>query len=290
MRKHILGIDHAVIVVRDLDQAEDTWSRLGFTLTPRGFHTLGSQNHCLMFGSCSIGDYIELLAVPKPHPATQFFSEFLATGDGLASIALATDDASGAHAELTQAGFGPTAPRDFSRPVILPEGIRDASFRIVQLAPAATPGSRTFICQHFTRDVVWRPDYTRHPLGVTGLAGIAVISGDVRGTAGAYAKLLDAEPQPIAEGLRIDTGGATQGATRAVPLAITTARRLAARLKDVPLQVRQSPLLAALFFRVADRATAANVLRRGGFSPISLADGSCAIGADQANGVALVFG
>ena len=36
MRKHIRGIDHAVILVHDLDRAEDTYTRLGFTLTPRG--------------------------------------------------------------------------------------------------------------------------------------------------------------------------------------------------------------------------------------------------------------
>ena len=49
-------------------------------------------------------------------------------------------------------------------------------------------------------------------------------------------------------------------------------------------------LLAALFFRVVDREVAASVMRRGGFSPLALADGSFAIGADQANGVALIFG
>ena len=36
-------------------------SRLGFRLTPRGIHNLGSQNHCIMFAD----DYIELLAVPQ---------------------------------------------------------------------------------------------------------------------------------------------------------------------------------------------------------------------------------
>lgn len=282
MRRHILGIDHAVVVVRDLDRAEDTWSRLGFRLTPRGYHTLGSQNHCLMFAN----DYIELLAVPRPHPATQHFTEFLSAGDGLASIALATDDARGAHAELAMAGIAPSEPVDFSRPVVLPEGTRDAAFRIVHLPPALTPGSRSFVCEHFTRDVVWRPEYTRHPLGVTGLAAIAVISGDVPGTAGAYAGLFDVEPQQIAEGLRIDTGTGPGAAC----IAVTGARRLGARLKDVQLPVRQGPLLAALFFRVPDRAAAADVLRRGGFSPIPLADGAFAIGADQANGVALVFG
>jgi hypothetical protein len=48
--------------------------------------------------------------------------------------------------------------------------------------------------------------------------------------------------------------------------------------------------VAALFIRVADRARAADALAQGGFKPVTLKDGSLALGADQANGVALVFG
>jgi hypothetical protein len=34
-----------VIAVRDLDRAADDFRALGFTLTPRGHHSVGSQNH-----------------------------------------------------------------------------------------------------------------------------------------------------------------------------------------------------------------------------------------------------
>ena len=298
MRMHLLGIDHVVVAVRDLDRAEDIWSRLGFSLTPRGFHTLGSQNHCLMFGS----GYLELLAVPMSHPATRHFSEFLDAGDGMAAIALATDDARAAHAELTAAGFDPAAPVDFSRPVNLPEGTRDAAFRIVHLPPSATPGFRSFLCEHFTREVVWRTETMTHALGVSGLAGVCVVSADAELTARTYARLFDVEPVPISEGWRVDTGNASTAvpisapvaapiaASIAVSISIATPERLAMRLADVVLPQRQSPVLAALFLHVADRAVAVSVLRRGGFNPRQLADGSIAIGADQANGVALVFG
>src|SRR5262249_4145379 len=37
--KNIIGIDHAVVMVRDLDKAADNWKRLGFTLSPRGTHS-----------------------------------------------------------------------------------------------------------------------------------------------------------------------------------------------------------------------------------------------------------
>ena len=51
-------LDHVVINVKDdMDLAQLVFSNLGFTLTPRGYHTLGSINHLMMFGS----DYMELI-------------------------------------------------------------------------------------------------------------------------------------------------------------------------------------------------------------------------------------
>ena len=59
--KHILGADHVVITVRDLDAAAEQWKKLGFTLSPRGTHSpqMGSGNYTIMFGE----DYLELLGV-----------------------------------------------------------------------------------------------------------------------------------------------------------------------------------------------------------------------------------
>ncbi|MBL8377223.1 MAG: VOC family protein [Burkholderiales bacterium] len=278
MRNSISGIDHVVILVRDLDRAADTYTRLGFTLTPRGYHTLGSQNHCLMFGS----DYIELLAVPKPHPVMAYFSDFLSRAEGLGAIAFATGDAHALHAGLTADGIAADAPVDFSRPVELPGGARDARFRVVQLPESATPGCRTFACQHFDRDVVWLPEATRHALGVTAIAAVAVVADDVAATAGAYAQVLAEQPTSIPEGKLIATGGA--------PIAVSDAARLGNRLAGVNLPSRAAPQLAALFLRVASRTSAAAVLKRGGFKPRRLADGALAIDADQAHGVALILG
>lgn len=274
----ISGIDHVVICVRDLERARGTYARLGFTLTQRGFHTLGSQNHCVMFGR----DYIELLSVPRPHPANQYFIDFLSRGEGLAAIALASDSADDAHAALQRAGIEAAAALDFSRPVELPEGARDAKFRIVQLPAAQTPGCRTFVCQHLTRDVVWRPEYQSHALGATGLAAVGVVVEDPESVAPSYAKLFGATPKHIDEGLLVETGSA--------PIALATRWKLGHRLHGVGLPARTRPLVAALFIRVADRGHAARTLHRAGFEPIALADGSCAVSADQAHGIALVFG
>jgi catechol 2,3-dioxygenase-like lactoylglutathione lyase family enzyme len=275
MRRHVQGIDHVVVLVRDLDKARDAYARMGFTTTPRGFHTLGSQNHCLMFGH----DYVELLAVPRPHPAMQYFSDFLARGEGLGAIALATDDADGLHATLAADGYAADAPLDFSRPV---EGLGDARFRIVQFPADASPGCRMFACQHFTRELVWRPEHREHANGAQEIAAVALIAENPAGAAAAYARLLGAKSQPIAEGLLVRTGSA--------PIAIASRWKLGHRLQGVGLPLRPRPLAAALFVRVADRARALAILRRNGMAPITLADGSFAVSAQDAHGVAVVFG
>jgi Glyoxalase-like domain len=44
--ENTIGIDHAVVVVNDLDKAAENWKRLGFTVSPRGTHSahMGSGN------------------------------------------------------------------------------------------------------------------------------------------------------------------------------------------------------------------------------------------------------
>lgn len=275
MRQHLQGIDHVVVLVRDLDRAQQAYARMGFTLTPRGFHTLGSQNHCLMFGS----DYVELLAVPRPHPALQHFTDYLAKGEGLGAIALATDDAGSLHAGLAADGIAADAPLDFSRPVV---GLGEARFRILHLPPEVSPGCRLFACQHFSRDIVWRPKYQRHANGAMEIAAVAVVADDPEAAAARYGRLLAAKPQPIEEGLLVQTGSA--------PIALASRWKLGHRLHGVGLPLRPRPLVAALFVRVGDRAATRAVLRRNGLQPVELRDGSLAVSAQDAHGIAVVFG
>jgi catechol 2,3-dioxygenase-like lactoylglutathione lyase family enzyme len=278
VRKHIKGIDHVVIAVRDLDSTRDTYGRMGFTVTPRGHHTLGSQNHCVMFGQ----DYFELLMVPQRLPGREYYYDFARIGDGLAAVALKTDNARGAFGELTAAALAPSDPVDFSRPVQLAEGAKTASFRITQLGLEQTPGGQVFLCQHFTRDVVWRPEYQTHANTATGLAAVAILSADTGATAAAYERLFDVKAKAISEGLLIETGD--------TPIAVVSEPALAKRLPGIWISARHQPCMAALFVRVADRDAAERSLRAGGLEPRRMPDGSVAVGAAEAHGVALVFG
>ncbi|HUQ76458.1 MAG TPA: VOC family protein [Burkholderiales bacterium] len=159
-----LAIDHVVIAVRDLDAAAASFRALGFTLTPRGHHSIGSQNHCIMFGAT----YVELLAAPKSHPWLDYYRRFLEGGDGLAAVAFATPDADEAYRELKERGVPVRAPMDLSRPV--EDGV--ARFRLVQIDN--TKGFSVFVCQHLTPELVWRSPWQRHANGATELTGIHV--------------------------------------------------------------------------------------------------------------------
>ena len=278
MRKHINGIDHVVITARDLDAIHDTYARMGFSITPRGHHSLGSQNHCVMFGQ----DYFELLMVPQRLPGREYYYDFARIGDGLAAVALKTDNARGAYGELCAAALAPSEPVDFSRPVQLNGSNRSASFRITQLGLEQTPGGQVFLCQHFTRDVVWLPGYQTHANTATGLAAVTIVSNDVPATAAAYERLFDVKAKSIAEGLLIGTGD--------TPIAVVSERALAKRLPGVWISARHQPCMAALFVHVSDRNVAEKVLRAGGLHPTRMPDRSIAIGAAEAHGVALVFG
>lgn len=282
MRKHLQGIDHVVIAVTDLDRAQDDYQRLGFTLTPRGRHTMGSQNHCAMFPN----DYFELLSVPADHPVTRYYSDFLRDGDGLAALALKTDDAVGFHQELSSDGVGCDAPVDFSRPVTLADGVHDAAFRIVQLNIAETPGGRTFPCQHFTRAVVWRPEYLAHPNGAVGLQGISLLVDPVHlpETAKRYVRLFDRSTEGAgAEDV------SWQIATGDTPLRLFTPASFATEYYADTHSSRGLPYFAALHFLVGSINQTKQIFERNNVKHAARPDGSIVVSSELTHGLVFKF-
>src|SRR5690348_13771355 len=143
-------LDHVVVNVRDrIDDGLDTYRRLGFTMTPRGYHTLGSMNHLAILGT----EYLELIAAP---PGESRRAEILAAPFGLNGLVFGTEDSAAVYAALRAAGVAVEPPLEFSRPVDLGDGSRDATFRTVRLTPGTVPAGRIYFCHHFNRDLVWR--------------------------------------------------------------------------------------------------------------------------------------
>lgn len=277
MRPHLSGLDHVVILINDIDAAQAAWSRLGFHLTPRGFHSIGTRNHCMMFGT----DYVELLSVVKPHPVTRYFSEFLSKGDGAAALAFSTDDSQACWESLRASGIDADPPVDFSRPVELDSGTREARFRVTQLPVEATPGCRTFLCEHFTPELVWLPAYQRHPLGVTGIAGITVVADDAAEAAHAFARVAGVAPSLGAADAQVRVGGFV--------IDIESAAHRHGRTGQPAVSNREGPRIVALRLQVEDLSHADRTLRARGFRSSPAADGSLVLADGDVNGVALSF-
>ncbi|HEY4372932.1 MAG TPA: VOC family protein [Burkholderiales bacterium] len=283
----IAGFDHAVVAVHDLDAAADIYTRMGFTLAPRGLHSTGSSNHNIMVGP---DNYFELLTVPRPNPMQSFFYAFQQKGDGLAAVALKGTDFRSASVALREKGFEPAAPLQLSRQVAGGSRSGTASFTITNLDPRTTPGAQVFICQHHTPELVWLPELMQHANGAHAVAAVAFIADNVAHQAGLYAKLLGTWPERIAEGMKVETAADDGRANPPAAIAVCTRTALQARLSGVDLPERTRPHLAALFIRVRDRQATYARLRAGNFNPKRMADGSWAIDARDACGVAVVFG
>jgi hypothetical protein len=173
MRNGITGIDHVIIGVRDLERARLGWSRLGFTLSPRGRHIgQGTANYCIMFPS----DYLELLGIVDPNDFVQRLDAFLVRREGAMATAFAP---TGAPEEVRSALLGlqlhPSEPRPLGRQLELPEGIVVPRFSLLSLPQEETPGLDSFICAHLTPELMRRPEWLIHANGARGLKGIHVL-------------------------------------------------------------------------------------------------------------------
>jgi hypothetical protein len=200
--KNVVGIDHAVVVVKDLDHAAENWRRLGFTVSPRGTHSarMGSGNATIMLDP----DYIELLGVLVETEHNAPTRAFLAKrGEGIERIAFtALDSAAGAE-EIRARGYEPVGPVDFERPVTMPDGsLSAARFRIFQWPVAEAPGGlRIFACQHKTRETVWIPELMKHANGAKHLEQILVVSPDCAKDAAHLARMIDSDVKAEPDGV-----------------------------------------------------------------------------------------
>jgi len=199
--KNVIGIDHAVVLVRDLDEAAATWKQLGFTLSPRGTHSahMGSGNYTIMFDP----DYMELLGVltPTEHnaPARAFLEK---RGEGIERVAFtAVDSAAGAE-EIRARGYPPVGPTDFERPVTMPDGtLSAAKFRTFQWPVAEAPGGvRIFACQHKTRETVWIPELMKHANGAKRLKQVLIVTPEPAKDAAHLSRLIDRDARDEAGG------------------------------------------------------------------------------------------
>ncbi|SQF98763.1 Uncharacterised protein [Paucimonas lemoignei] len=178
------ALDHLVINTRfETDTAAQVFAALGFTLTPRGYHSLGSLNHLMMFP----GGYLELIGLPLGNHRLR--QEVLDSPLGIDGLVLSTKNAHATHAELVSAGFLVQPVQRFSRPVEHQGRELTARFTTVRLQPNEFAAGRVYYCHHETPELVWQPQWLNHANGVTGIVKLTVLSADPEAARQRYATL-----------------------------------------------------------------------------------------------------
>ncbi len=204
----VTGIDHVFLLVHNLDAAAEQWRRLGFTVSPKGWHSahMGTANHTIMFEE----DYVELLGIVAPTPANAAYRATLAADEGIATVACQIADTREGVQVLRARGVSIGDPVDFERPVELSDGTTSrAAFTVASFAPDAVPLGHAFLCQHHTRETVWQPGLRRHANGARALAGLFAAIDHPEGAAHALAGLFGAgRTTPVAGGFEVATGTA----------------------------------------------------------------------------------
>jgi len=190
-------LDHVVVnTLRNMDAAYDQFAALGFTLTPRGYHSLGSINHLMM----TRGAYLELVGVPEQGLQRQ---DILESPYGLNGLVFRSDDADVTFADLTASGFQALAPVAFSRPVTIDGRTLDARFRTVRLPAATFSGGRVYFCEHLTPELVWREEWLSHPNGFCGLDRFVIEAKNAEYEAELYAKASQSSVETWGLGWRV---------------------------------------------------------------------------------------
>lgn len=245
----IIGLDHIIIAVADLESARTTWNRLGFANAPMGDHVgRATANYCLMFPET----YLELLGINQPEIDAGSLGEMLRTrGEGLLRVALGTPDADAAKARLVAMGLHPEGPQDLARPSEEPKGI--VRFRNLFIPTSDTAGLGLFLCGHKTPELMRTEAWMRHPNGARAFAGATAIVADVDTTVTAFEKVFGpGSATRKSYGAAVDTGRGT--------IWLTTEGGFAERHKGAAAPKLPLPAYYALTIAVTDPdATAAHL-------------------------------
>lgn len=270
-------IDHAVINVdAQLDAAYTLFRRMGFQLSARGHHSMGSSNHLAIFGE----NYLELLGYEANGESEH--RGLWQVPPGLAGLVWKTADARLVYASLRRLGLAGEPPTAFSRPVVLPDGSgREAKFCIARLKASAIDYGFSFFCQHITPEAVWQDAWRRHPNGVRDLTGFVIMAEDPFAAMAPFARLFNVEPaaEPGGGGWFIQAGAAR--------LRVISHQRAMDEF-NLPEQGGAGTRMIALSFSVASLTRLTDCLAGGGIR-YQETGGRILVSSTEANWLALSF-
>jgi hypothetical protein len=271
-------LDHVVINVLDrLDEAAAQYTGLGFQLTERGHHSLGSSNNLAIFQE----NYLELLGYLPGREQKR--KDLWHHPPGLTGLVFKSIDPETVHAAMQSRHVPAEPPMQFGRPVSLSDGTHDARFSVVRIAGDAVQNGRTFFCHHYTPDLVWRPEWQAHPNGVITVTDFVIAAQEPARTAALYDSMFGPGLLKAVEGgVSFQAGAAT--------VSILAPAAVAARYADAALTSPDgSDRMVALGFKVRSLGQTRALFDRAGIIARALPGGGIVVPHRDAANVALAF-
>jgi hypothetical protein len=185
----LLGLDHIVIAVNDLDAAMKDYRRLGFTVVPGGRHPVGTYNGLIAFTD---GSYIELISFYRDNPDHRWWAA-LKQGEGLIDFCMQTDDLGGDTEKFRGAGVAMENPVPWSR--TRPDGY-ELKWRL-SLATGRHRGVAPFLIEDVTPRDERVPRDVAHPNGANGIAAVLVAVDDLQVVASWYQAVLGGDGKNV---------------------------------------------------------------------------------------------
>ena len=272
----IRALDHVVIAVRSLDAAVATYHTLLGRAPIWRAEAHGGGATVVTFALANVA--VELMAPSGDgETATRLRAVLDAQGDGLASLAFATDDLARAHRRLARLGLEPEPIADGESVDAATGGRR--RFRRTRAATARTHGVRIFLLDQ--PPLPLSPANVAEPAAVAGLDHVVIRTPDPERATALYGARLGLD-------MRLDRANPAWGARllffRCGDLIIEVAHDLAAGLGSGPDR------LWGLSWRVPDAAAARARLksagldvsevrpgRKPGTHVLTLRDGTCGV-------------
>jgi hypothetical protein len=249
-----LGLEHPLVVSDDLDALADRYRALGFAPTAKGYHPWGTGTQLVLFAD----NFIELMGIDnrglidKPSETGFRFGRFIADQldrrEGIAMIALHSEDAAADVAAVTTRGVQPDGLVNFRRDVRLTDGTRDeAVVSLAMLIDWQQPQLSHFICQQHRPEFVWVADWMQHPNGAQAIERVVYAAAEPRQHRQRFAGIWGEDALgDLANGFCVSTAGGE--------LLVLDQSAAIARFAPVemPYGWRDAPCAIAITVRVAD--------------------------------------
>lgn len=251
------GLDHPLLATHDIEGLRDRLVSLGFNMTAVGRHPWGTSTSLAMFDGCLIeimGIYDASLIDEVPAGSFRFgrhVYEHLQAREGVALSALHSTDSVADAAFAQTKGYSVAGHLEFGRDVVLPDGTSGRTKTTLALLPDADfPRLSFFLCQQHRPDLIYVPEWLRHPNRVTGICTVnAVAAEDFHTPLRKQLRALYGAARPVEGGFEVQTAN---GVFR-----VMTPAAFASEIGPLPALVTldQTPCIAGMDLRMSDPAT-----------------------------------